>query len=147
MIGEMMLPILEPRHPEARHHARDLGDAFQLTNFLRDVGEDLARGRVYIPQEDLHRFGADPHRRVVDEPWRQVMRFEADRCQALYRSGDHGLAMLPPTSARGIKVARTLYSEILDRIEDADYDVFTSRARVSSHRKVSLATRAALGGG
>ena len=63
VIGEMMLPILEPRSESARPHARDLGLAFQLTNFLRDVGEDLDRGRVYLPQADLDRFGADPHMR------------------------------------------------------------------------------------
>ena len=66
VIGEMMLPILEPRGPGgAVAPARDLGLAFQLTNFLRDVGEDLDRGRVYLPQEDLERFGADPSRRVA----------------------------------------------------------------------------------
>ena len=60
VIGEMMLPILEPLTPDALEPARDLGNAFQLTNFLRDVAEDLDRGRVYLPQEDLDRFGADP---------------------------------------------------------------------------------------
>ena len=73
VIGEMLLPILEPPIARRLGHARDLGLAFQLTNFLRDVAEDLDRGRVYLPQEDLRRFGADPHRRVVDEPWRALM--------------------------------------------------------------------------
>jgi 15-cis-phytoene synthase len=144
VIGEMMLPILEPLQPEALRHARHLGDAFQLTNFLRDVAEDLDRGRVYLPQEDLDRFGADPHRRTVDEPWRQVMRFEIQRCRELYRSADRGVGMLPVTSARCIKAARTLYSEILDRIEAADYDVFTTRATVPTWRKASLAGRMVL---
>ena len=141
VIGEMMLPILEPLVPEALGHARDLGNAFQLTNFLRDVAEDLDRGRVYIPQEDLDRFGADPHRRTVDEPWRQVMRFEVERCRALYGSADMGVGMLPPTSARCIQAARTLYSEILDRIEASGYDVFTERATVPTWRKATLAVR------
>ena len=141
VIGEMMLPILEPLVPEALGHARDLGNAFQLTNFLRDVAEDLDRGRIYVPQEDLDRFGADPHRRVVDEPWRQVMRFEVDRCRELYGSADMGVGMLPPTSARCIQAARTLYSEILDRIEAAGYDVFTERATVPTWRKATLAVR------
>ncbi len=141
VIGEMMLPILEPLVPEALGHARDLGNAFQLTNFLRDVAEDLDRGRVYIPQEDLDRFGADPHRRNVDEPWRQVMRFEVDRCRQLYGSADMGVGMLPPTSARCIQAARTLYSEILDRIEASGYDVFTERATVPTWRKATLAVR------
>jgi phytoene synthase len=145
VIGEMMLPILEPLSPEATAPARDLGFAFQLTNFLRDVDEDLDRGRVYVPQEDLHRFGADPARRVVDDAWRSLMAFEIERCRALYRSADRGIELLPPSSARCIRAARVLYSEILDRIEANGYDVFTSRARVPTARKVALAARASLG--
>ena len=82
--------------------------------------------------------------RVVDAAWHDVMRFEIDRCRALYRSADKGIAMLPPSSARCIGAARTLYGEILDRIEANDYDVFTTRARVSSVRKLSVAGRVAL---
>ena len=141
VIGEMMLPILEPLAPEALQHARDLGNAFQLTNFLRDVAEDLDRGRVYLPQEDLDRFGADPHRRRVDEPWRDVMRFEVERARALYRSADLGVGLLPASSARCIQAARTLYSEILDKIEASGYDVFTERATVPTWRKAALAVR------
>ena len=132
VIGEMMLPILEPLSPEALGPARDLGNAFQLTNFLRDVAEDLDRGRVYLPQEDLERFGADPRRRVVDEAWRALMRFEIDRARGAVPLGRSGAALLPPASARCIGAARTLYSEILDRIEAADYDVFTD-ARHRAH--------------
>jgi phytoene synthase len=141
VIGEMMLPILEPLTPDARGPARDLGNAFQLTNFLRDVAEDLDRGRVYLPQEDLDRFGADPARRAVDGPWRDLMAFEIDRARRLYRSADRGVAMLPPTSARCIQAARTLYAEILDHIETAGYDVFTHRATVPTWRKATLAGR------
>ncbi len=144
VIGEMMLPILEPLSPEALEPARDLGNAFQLTNFLRDVAEDLDRGRVYLPQDDLERFGADPWRRVVDDGWRELMRFEIDRARGLYRSADRGLLWLPPASARCIGAARTLYSEILDRIEAADYDVFATRATVPTWRKAALATRLTL---
>ena len=136
VIGEMMLPILAPIGPEARRPARDLGLAFQLTNFLRDVGEDLDRGRVYIPQEDLARFGADPIDRRVTDRWRSLMDFEIDRARDLYRSADRGIAMLPPRSARSIRSARVLYAGILDRIEANDYDVFTRRARVSLGRKL-----------
>ena len=141
VIGEMMLPILEPLTPDALEPARDLGNAFQLTNFLRDVAEDLDRGRVYLPQEDLDRFGADPARRTADPAWREVMAFEIDRARALYRSADLGVSMLPPTSARCILAARTLYSEILDRIEASGYQVFTHRATVPTWRKATLAGR------
>ena len=142
VIGEMMLPILEPTSVEAVTPARNLGLAFQLTNFLRDVAEDLDRGRVYLPRADLELFGADPERRVVDDAWRALMRFETERCHALYRSADTGIAMLPPASARCVRTARVLYSAILDRIEAADYDVFTSRAVVPTWRKVAAAGRA-----
>lgn len=142
VIGEMMLPILEPSSPAATAHAQDLGTAFQLTNFLRDVAEDLDRGRVYIPADDIARYGADPARRIVDEPWRNVMRFEIARCRELYASGDLGIAMLPAASARCVGTARMLYSQILDRIEAADYDVFSERIRVPTRSKILAAAQA-----
>lgn len=144
VIGEMMLPILEPRTPAATAPARDLGLAFQLTNFLRDVSEDLDRDRVYLPQDDLARFGADPRRRTVDESWRELMRFEIARCRELYASADLGVDDLPRSSARCVRAARTLYSEILERIEAADYDVFRVRARVPTWRKAELVGRTML---
>ncbi len=144
VIGEMMLPILEPIDPRAFPHARDLGLAFQLTNFLRDVAEDLDRDRIYIPQEDLDRFCADPRRRTVDEAWRRLMQFEIERCRELYRSADLGIPMLPPASARCVGAARALYSQILDRIEAAEYDVFHERARVPTPRKMMTVARVAL---
>ena len=145
VIGEMMLPILEPRDPAAAlGPARDLGFAFQLTNFLRDVAEDLDRGRVYLPQQDLQRHDADPARRIVDPEWRALMRFEIDRCRALYRSAETGVALLPPASARCVGTALTLYSGILERIEELGYDVFSQRARVPTRTKAAQAARAAL---
>ena len=139
VIGEMMLPVLKPTSPAALGPARDLGLAFQLTNFLRDVGEDLDRGRIYIPQEDLDRFGVDPTRRCVDDAWRHLMRFEIDRNRQLYLSADEGIAMLAGRSARCVRAARQLYSQILERIEQSDYDVFSSRARIPTWRKVGTA--------
>ena len=147
VIGEMMLPILEPTSAAATGPARDLGIAFQLTNFLRDVGEDLDRGRVYLPQEDLRRFGADPWERRATPEWKAVMAFEIDRARAYYASSDSGAPMLPPASARCIRTARRMYSEILERIERADYDVFASRARVPTARKALLVGRTMLSRG
>jgi phytoene synthase len=141
VIGEMMLPILEPSSCAAVPHARDLGIAFQLTNFLRDVNEDLGRGRVYIPQEDLRRFGVCLDTRRVTESWRELMRYEIARTREYYGSADLGIAYLPPTSARCIRSARCLYGEILDRIEAAGYDVFSRRARVPSWRKAFVVAR------
>ncbi len=141
VIGEMMLPVLRPTSPEALEPARALGLAFQLTNFLRDVGEDLDRGRVYLPQEDLRRFGADPADRTVTDGWRDVLRFEIGRNRELYARADDGIPMLPAASARCVSTARRLYSGILDRIEANDYDVFTTRATVPTWRKAALSAR------
>lgn len=136
VIGEMMLPILEPNDlAAATPHARDLGNAFQLTNFLRDISEDLDRNRQYVPQEDLARFGVDLTERWCTPELRDLMRFEIARCRELYASADLGIAMLPDRSARCIRAAHTLYSRILTRIEDQDYDVFTARATVSTPAK------------
>jgi phytoene synthase len=159
VIGEMMLPILEPTDRAAAPHARDLGDAFQLTNFLRDVSEDLDRGRIYLPQEDLRRYGVDvaaERDRVrtagstggragepaVSPEWVALARFEIARCRRLYVSADIGVGMLPERSARCVRVARVLYSRILEVIEDQGYDVFTTRATVPTWQKATLATTA-----
>lgn len=139
VIGEMMLPVLRPLTPDALAPARALGQAFQLTNFLRDVDEDLVRGRVYLPQEDLRRFGADPSQRRVDDAWRTLMAFEVERNRELYRQAWSGLAYLPPASARCVGTAHRLYSEILRVIEQADYDVFSGRLRVPTWRKAATA--------
>jgi len=139
VIGELMLPVLRPRSEAAFEPARALGLAFQLTNFLRDVGEDLDRGRVYLPQDDLARFGADPARRVADQPWREALAFQIERNRQLYALADTGIPHLPPRSARCVATARRLYSGILDRIEAADYDVFSARARVPTWRKAATA--------
>lgn len=145
VIGEMMLPILEPvALDEAVGPARDLGIAFQLTNFWRDVGEDLDRGRVYLPWEDVERFGAASalEHRQPTAAWRRLMEFEVERAQGYYRSADRGIALLPPVAARCIAGARDLYSGILARIEAAGYDVFSQRARVPRWRKAVVAAGA-----
>ena len=143
VIGEMMLPILEPADPAAFGHARDLGIAFQLTNFWRDVGEDLERHRVYLPQEDVRKFDAGAAlagRRVTPE-WVELLRFEIERTRGYYASGALGIPMLPPVSARCIAGAHRLYAGILECIEAAGYDVFSARVRVPTWRKLAVAAR------
>jgi 15-cis-phytoene synthase len=141
VIGEMMLPVLKPLSAKAFQPARALGFAFQLTNFLRDVGEDLDRGRVYVPQEDLRRFGADPWARRVTPEWRELMRFEIARNRRLYAEADTGIPLLPAASARCVGTARELYARILNLVEAADYDVFGERVRVASWSKAATAAR------
>lgn len=142
VIGEMMLPVLEPYTPEAKGPARALGNAFQLTNFLRDIDEDLDRGRVYVPQADLAKHAADPWLRTVTPAWRTMMAEQVARNRELYAEGARGLDMLPPASRRCVGTALVLYSRILDRIEQSDYNVFAGRIRVPDREKVTVALRA-----
>ena len=141
VIGEMMLPVLEPISDAAKPPARSLGLAFQLTNFLRDVGEDLDRGRIYLPQDDLRLFDVDLERRAVTPQWRAFLAYEIERNRALYSFADTGIALLPPRSARCVGTARMLYARILDEIERSGYDVFSRRARVPTVRKAATAAR------
>jgi 15-cis-phytoene synthase len=141
VIGEMMLPVLQPINMAAKAPARSLGLAFQLTNFLRDVAEDLDRGRVYMPQDDLRLFDVDLERREATPQWRAFMAYEIQRNRALYSFADTGIAMLPPRSARCVGTARVLYAQILDQIERRGHDVFSGRARVPTWRKAATAAR------
>ena len=146
VIGEMMLPVLEPISQQAKPPARALGLAFQLTNFLRDIDEDLDRGRVYVPQEDLRLFDVDLERRQVTPEWRAFLAYEIERNRALYSFADTGIAMLPPRSARCVGTARVLYAQILDQIERNGYDVFSGRARVPTWSKAATAARIMVAG-
>jgi phytoene synthase len=147
VIGAMMLPVLGARHPDARARAMDLGVAFQLTNFLRDVAEDWDRGRIYLPMADLDRFGVtedDFARRRVTAGMRRLLAFEAERTRALYRRAEDGWGMLEPRSQACIRIAHRLYGEILDRIETLDWQVFDRRAVVPARRKLAVAAREVL---
>ena len=144
VIGAMMLPVLGSDHPQARDRAIDLGIAFQLTNFLRDIGEDWDRGRIYLPLEDLDRFGVtemDFRVRHITPGLRRLLAFEVTRTRELYRRAEAGWAMLAPSSRACVRIAHRLYAQILDRIEAADYDVFSRRAAVATTRKLAVAAR------
>lgn len=142
VIGLQMLPVLEPQTPQAAPRARALGEAFQLANFIRDVGEDLQRGRVYLPQEDLDLFGVtrdDLAGGVVTLPIRRLLQFEIDRTRALYAYAEPGIDMLHPTSRDCMRTAFTLYGGILDGVERADYQVLRGRVRVGMARRLRVA--------
>jgi phytoene synthase len=146
VIGLEMLPVLGRADDGVRwdvleSHAIDLGTAFQLTNFIRDVAEDLRRGRVYLPQESLEQFGVDRDRLArgrVDEPIRNLLAWEIERARRLYARAAPGIELVHPTSRDCLRTAFTLYSEILTEIERADYDVFSSRAQVGLARRASV---------
>ena len=145
VIGLQMVPVLEPlpgHEDQARGCARALGEAFQLTNFIRDVAEDLDRGRVYLPLEDLERFGltrADLDRRVATPAIRALVAFECARAGRLYADAAPGVRLLHPTSRDCIRTALALYGGILDRVAAQGHDVFTGRAKVPLVRRLSVA--------
>jgi len=127
-------------------YAKALGEAFQMTNFLRDIAEDYKeRGRIYLPQEDMQRFGVtEAHiaRAIVDESWRALMKFEMARTRALYKKGVEGIKYLDHKGQRAVYASALIYKEILDKIEGDTYDVFSKRLVVSSFRKTMLLCKA-----
>nr|MDT0664102.1 phytoene/squalene synthase family protein [Micromonospora sp. DSM 115978] len=142
VIGLQMVPILEPSSPAAVPYARDLGAAFQLANFIRDVGEDLRRGRVYLPQTTLDLFGVTRDHLatgVVDGRVRRMLAFEVARARELFRGAEPGIRLLHPTSQDCIRTAYRLYAGILDEVERADYQVLDQRVAVGVPRRIAVA--------
>jgi len=147
VIGLQMLPILGTVGPvaDAEPGAEALGRAFQLTNFLRDVNEDLDRNRVYLPADELAAFGVDREllqwchdNRRTEPRVRQAMAAQHEITRVIYREAHKGIALLAPQSRPCVMTAYTLYSEILDRIEELDYDVFSQRASVGMGRRLQV---------
>ena len=147
-IGTMMLPILGAvDEAAAREPARQRGIAFQLTNFIRDVAEDLDRGRTYLPAKDLAEFGVMPddlRARRATPAVRDLIAFEVDRARAHYAFAAAGIPMLAPSSQACIRTAFHAYGAILDEVVRHGYDVFRCRATVSASRKAGLAMRSLL---
>ena len=148
VIGLQMLPILGTVVPvaEAEAPAAALGVAFQLTNFLRDVGEDLDRGRVYLPADELAAFGVDREllqwcraSRRPDPRVRRALAHLVARTRATYRRAAPGVDMLEPVSRACVGCAFTLYQGILDEIEAADYAVLHRRVAVPPRRRLAVA--------
>lgn len=142
VIGLQMVPILEPSDQRAYEHAMQLGIAFQLANFIRDVGEDLQRGRVYLPLNELADFGvtrSDLEKRVLTPAITAALAFQIQRVRRLEEQSRPGIAMLAPDAQPCIEAARILYCGIVDAVEDIGYDVFNKRATVSLARRLSVA--------
>jgi len=138
VVGLISMHIIGYREG-ASPYAIKLGVALQLTNILRDVGEDAARGRVYLPLEDLDRFGLtddDILNGRRDGAFRALMRFEIDRARSLYEESWPGIAMLNPDGRLAIGAAAEIYRGILGKIHAMDYDVFRSRAYVPLAEKL-----------
>jgi len=145
VIGLEMVPILGALSQAAYEPAEKLGVAFQLANFIRDVGEDLDRGRVYLPQDELAQFGVDREmleaRKLTPEII-AALKFQIERVRQLQREAAPGIKELEPVSRPCIEAASELYCGIVDEVEAIGYDIFNKRAKTSTARRIRVAGRA-----
>lgn len=148
IVGLIMVHVLTEPAPELARPALDLGTAMQLTNILRDIGEDFKLDRIYLPMTELEKFGVaetDIAGHVIDDRFRALMRCQIERARAFYRAAEPGIAALPNDGSRlTVRLMSTIYGAILDEIERAGDDVYVRRARVSFPRKLWLALGAVL---
>lgn len=145
VVGLVCIHVFEFSDPRAKELAEANGLAFQLTNILRDLQEDAQMGRVYLPQEDLRRFGyteADLAAGVKNDAFHALMRFEVDRAREFYDRAAPLVEMIHADSRPCLHAMRKIYGGILDQIVAQNYDVFGQRARVSTWQKLRIATEA-----
>jgi 15-cis-phytoene synthase len=144
-VGLACIHIWGFQEDSAKIFAEKAGIAFQITNILRDLPEDASRGRVYLPQEDLNRYGygaSDLFRHVFDERFRRLMRFQVDRAREYYDAAGPLSALLDPSGRAVFHVMMATYRSLLDLIEERHYDVFSRRIRLGRWQKFRLVMQA-----
>jgi len=142
VIGLQMVPILGPLSEAAYEPAEKLGAAFQLANFIRDVGEDLERGRTYLPIVELEQFGVTKAmlaRRVLTPEIKAALQFQIVRVRELQAAASVGIQFLEPASRPCIEAASELYCGIVDEVEKINFEIFTKRATTSTWRRITVA--------
>jgi phytoene synthase len=147
VIGLQMVPILGPLSPQAYESAEKLGTAFQLANFIRDVGEDLDRGRIYLPIQELADHGVSYEMlndRVVTPQIRSALKAQIQRVRDLQAEAAPGIMQLEASSRACIEAASELYCGIVDEVEKINYQIFTQRATTSTWRRLRVALPAYL---
>jgi phytoene synthase len=147
VIGLQMVPILGALSPQAYEAAEKLGTAFQLANFIRDVGEDLDRGRIYLPIQELAEHGVSYemlNERVVTPQIRSALKAQIQRVRDLQAEAAPGIMQLEASSRACIEAASELYCGIVDEVEKIDYQIFTKRATTSTWRRLRVALPAYL---
>jgi phytoene synthase len=139
-VGLMASEIFGYEAPETLMYAEKLGIAMQLTNILRDIREDAAMGRIYLPQEDLRRFGVTEEQifeNRIDDSFLELMKFQIERARRYYRESEPGIGLLERDTRFTVLLALRLYSGILDEIETLDYNVFKERAHTGKFQKLA----------
>jgi phytoene synthase len=139
VVGLMTSEIFGYKNQEALDYAIKLGIGMQLTNILRDVGEDIDRGRIYLPKEDFKRFNyteEDLKAHTINDKFLEFMAFQIDRARKYYEESENGIPMLTPDSRFAVAISSTNYREILDAIEKNQYNIFTQRAYVPFTKKL-----------
>ena len=147
VIGLEMVPVLGVLEEGAYECAKKLGIAFQLANFIRDVGEDLDRGRIYLPLDELARCGVSRQMleaRVLTPQIIEALKFQIARVRRLQAEATPGIKMLEAASRPCIEAASTLYCGIVDEVEKIGYDIFNKRAKTSTARRLGVASVAFL---
>ena len=147
VIGLEMVPILGALSDAAYESAKKLGIAFQLANFIRDVDEDLDRGRIYLPLNELAVHGVNEkmlYARVLTPEIIQALKFQIARVRQLQEEAAPGIDLLHPTSRPCIRAASELYCGIVDEVEAIGYDIFNKRAKTSTARRIRVAGKAYL---
>jgi phytoene synthase len=147
VIGLQMVPILGASDPQAYEAAQKLGIAFQLSNFIRDVSEDLDRGRVYLPLDELKAAGVSKEMLAAKQltpEIKKALTFQIERVRRLQRETAVGIALLDPVSQPCINAASELYCGIVDEVEKINYEIFTHRAKTSTWRRLRVAIPAYL---
>jgi phytoene synthase len=149
VVGHLMMPVLGAQGAEARARAADLGVAMQLTNILRDVGEDLSLGRIYLPEEELRAYGlshADVEARRTGPAWSAFMAAQVDRARGYYARADRGMPLIRAWGGRlCARVMRAVYGDILRELEAGAYDSFAVRHATGTGRKVALLAMSLVG--
>ena len=143
-VGLVCIEIFGYTDERAKEYAVDLGLAMQLTNILRDVREDACRGRIYVPLDELEEFGyaeQDLEQGVMNEPFRQLMRYQAARAREHFERGRRILPLLSADSRACLALLHGVYSAILDRIEASGFDVYSRRAGLTTREKLFLLAR------
>ena len=147
VIGLQMLPILGSTSPEALIAAEKLGTAFQLANFIRDVGEDLDRGRIYLPIQELSAHGVTNEmleEKILTPQIKAVLQEQIARVRRLQKEAAPGIKLLAPESQACIEAASELYCGIVDEVEKIGYEIFAKRAKTSTWRRIKVALPAFL---